>query len=289
MNKKTIISILSALAFIIIGIFGYKIYQDSKPKIARPQELMSQNKERVWFDLRNTSDQGTQISKESEVESIIITKNGKAKIYQIDNSPRLQEFQKLNDKELINKAKKLDKERYTDAVNMSNEHVKQVESRSQKDFELVNEDAGYDNLNQMKKESKERQKKVQNTEYKAPQYQELNFSGQSAGEVLQNETISSLKARTYDLPFEHFTNGLHMESFGKLTEEWEFKEFGAFNQNETYIYGKPYAVYGKTTDPDATEPNYQLLATNISNIKQPKEGVIFDLDIPKNKAIKEAE
>ncbi|HEM6081999.1 TPA: hypothetical protein U2B95_000424 [Streptococcus suis] len=71
-------------------------------------QLANENKERIWFEVIDTSSDD-EISKDDKINRVIVIKNGKADFYHTIES-KLSDFKDLSDEEIINKIKQLDRD-----------------------------------------------------------------------------------------------------------------------------------------------------------------------------------
>ncbi|MGQ7374343.1 hypothetical protein ACTGW9_09485 [Streptococcus suis] len=84
-------------------------------------QLANENKERIWFDVNDSNSDG-EISKDDNIDRVIVIKNGKADVYHIIDS-ELSDFKDLSDEEIINKIKQLDRDYISSLIKSSIELI----------------------------------------------------------------------------------------------------------------------------------------------------------------------
>lgn len=94
-------------------------------------QLANENKERIWFKVSDSNDDG-EISKDDYIDRIFIIKNGKADIFHSFDTT-LADFKGKNDKEVINLIKEMDKKyidkEVEDKIHSLNAHITHSEER----------------------------------------------------------------------------------------------------------------------------------------------------------------
>jgi len=163
-------------------------------KIAFAKEAQS-SKERIWYEVDENSDE--QIAKDSSIDSIIITKNGKMKTYSWDSS--LLDVSKMSDKEVLAKVKKDDKNRFAEEKKQSLKDTDYTIKDLKRDVEeYKNEDDHGDygpdlqQLNDKIEDEKNNIEPIKDLSYQAPKWQKIKITAEtdSSANNLENESFT---------------------------------------------------------------------------------------------------
>lgn len=196
MNVKTLV--ISAATVLILGggalvavnqLGGKTSTGISTNKVYRPYEAAKSDVQQIWYEVGNPS-------KDSKVDTIVVTKNGKATVYTMmhktnwTNDNRglpLAELDKLSDQEVIEKAKQESKKRWQ--LNYQN---KEDEYKSQLAAGLELAEEGYPYAEGQISAAEEDLAILKTVVYQEPQPVSINMSAETddTGNTISREEMS---------------------------------------------------------------------------------------------------
>ncbi len=217
-------------------------------------KLANENKERIWFKVYDSNDDG-EISKDDRVDRVFIIKNGKADVFHAFEA-KLTDFKDKNDKEVIDLIKQMDKKYFDkeveDVIGSINSHIARTEDEIkelQYDEESQNASSthktGIDYRTEQIKLYQQRISEFEKLEYKDVRALYSNYvikstvKTDSSGNNVASEEILLPRAFKFhymsDSPDDYNIHSL----FSKLSEDYYEVEF----QVQGDIYKQTYQGY----------------------------------------------
>ncbi|MCR1798253.1 hypothetical protein NSA29_11980 [Staphylococcus warneri] len=256
-------------------------------------EMMQENKRHVWFLGVHTNTE--EIDGNTKISRIIVTKNGKMKVYDLQNVTKstMNDYAKMSDDEIIKNAKKEDKKRFNfvqnKLIHLTDGEIKEAKNYIKKgdDYEpaatmendsVVYGYAYYQDDGKAKPEESLKKLKKYKSDLESNKYQEpksrkvdLNFA--------END-LSMTIARQFKFPSSAVAHPPYAdEDFSKLKVEQAL-------QPKSYN-GTKYAGVGEDGDKEPEEKDFLILTTKVND--KVKNVLIDEKDDPAIKANKPKE
>lgn len=219
--KRTIVGamILSAGILMLAGCGKSGANQANEKKVSFIKDAQSSN-QRIWYMAESDNLSDYELSKNSHIQQILVTKNGKATVYNMrEDAVTMRSIDGKSDKKVIMMAKDQDKQYYKDSIKKSKQELK---DRIDSDKGVLKANK-WDYSAKVKKEKRDLEydiaaeqsflEKFPIPKYKKPTAKPLKakvFTDNSGNDVVQENIIHkriSIEDNTTDLNLRYSQNG----------------------------------------------------------------------------------